>query len=54
LHIPEDKFWRMTPRKFFALSECHVKANSTSENINEQQPEPERLTLEELMAMKGR
>ena len=42
----------MTPRKLFTLMDCHIKANSVDEYEEKQTKKEERITLEELMAMK--
>lgn len=31
LRMDEETFWRCTPRKLFALMDCHVEANTTQE-----------------------
>ena len=49
MNIPEEKFWSMTPRKFFALVEQH---NRFEGGGKEEEKEPEPLTLQELMAMR--
>ena len=48
--MTEEKFWKLTPRKFFALMESHNRANSVDEDENKKEAEP--LTLEELRAMR--
>ena len=37
LHIPEENFWKMTPRKFFALVEIHnvMHSNTKKEEVVE-------------------
>jgi hypothetical protein len=43
----EKEFWKCTPRKLFMLIDAHNRANS-----EEEEGEPELLTLEELIAMR--
>ena len=52
LQMTEDKFWGMTPRKFFALAEEHIKANTPESERKKQNATP--MTMTELMALKNR
>jgi len=31
LHIPEEKFWKMTPRTLFALAQVHKEVNGVAD-----------------------
>jgi len=48
-----DEFWKMTPRKFFALVELHGKLNSVDEHGKEQEKNNiQPMTMGELMKMR--
>jgi hypothetical protein len=49
--VSEEKFWKMTPRKFFALAEEYRKANSTEEELEKQKPKAQ-MTVADLMSMR--
>jgi len=47
----EEEFWRITPRKLFALLGVHNKLNNPdSEEENQPKKEAKKLTLEEALA----
>ena len=51
--MSEKEFWRITPRKLFALLDSHRRANTPPEE-GESQSKAEPITsLEELMALKN-
>jgi hypothetical protein len=57
LNRTENEFWDMTPRKFFALVDCHIEINKvenkeTKENdsIDEQMKKAKKLTIGEALA----
>ncbi|WP_200760454.1 hypothetical protein [Effusibacillus dendaii] len=48
--MSEEKFWRCTPRKLFALADRHIQANTVSKDKEKPSGEPERLTVQELLS----
>jgi hypothetical protein len=55
--MPEDRFWRMTPRKFFALVEMHRRANDPDYVPPEKKKEiqqSQKMTPQDFFALKMR
>lgn len=50
--MTEEKFWKLTPRKFFALAEEHRKANSSPDESEVKKQKATPMTIAELMAMR--
>ena len=46
----EEEFWRITPRKLFALLGVHNKLNNPESEENQPKKEVRKLTLEEALA----